>query len=209
MMIAKSLRIGVVFLLLSSALTLKAQQLGYGFSFKLDFYSRYSNPPDAKLSPSAGSVLLNLGLSPKVWIGSKDFSVSPEAGFMISPLALSSRDYKGLGAVAFPVMLKFHFLGLSNFNASDNFGFSLGVGRQWNRTELFGLSSDASDLGVERSFFKTWNLEADFGFGLSGFNVHAFVRYGWNNALDANSLNIGMGYDFNVPALKKYTDPDF
>lgn len=184
-------------------------QVGLGFNLKNDLYLRYQNPEDGISSNSAGSALLNIGLGPKIWVGNKNVAFSAEAGASISPFALSVGEYKGLGAVAFPVMGKINFLGLTTLDNEDKFGFAIGGGWQWSRTELFGVKNELAEKGLSRSMFRTYVVELDVGFGLSGFNIHGFVRYGWNNDMDANTLNIGMGYDFNINSLKKYTDPEF
>lgn len=188
-------------------------QVGYGVTLKTELYSRYVNPESPNVvdepSTSAGSALLNLGIGPKLWFGGKNVSFSPEAAVVFSPFALSSKDYKGLGALSFPIMAKFHFLGMTNFNRDGKFGFALGAGIQYTRTELFGLQNSASDIGVERGYFKTYVVEADFGFGLSGFDLHGLVRYGFNKDSDANTLSIGIGYNFNIPCLKEALDSDF
>lgn len=186
-----------------------SQNVAWGGTIKNELYTRYANPSDDIASRSAGSALLNIGLGPKVWIGSGDFTFSPEASFMFSPFALSTGDYKGLGAISFPILAKFEFLGNSNFNDDGKFGFSIGGGVQYSKTELWYLKGSFKEQGVSRGFFRTYIIEGDFGYGISGFNVHLFVRYGWANNSDANTLNIGIGYDFNVPKLKKETDPEF
>lgn len=195
------------FIILSSAELIG--QVGYGFTAKTELYSRYKNPPDGIASPSAGSGLLNIGLGPKIWFGNENFSFSPEAVVVFSPFALSSGDYKGLGAVSFPIMAKFQFGGMSNFNRDGKFGFAIGAGIQYSRTEAFGLKSSFEELGVSRSYFKTYIIEADFGFGLSGFDLHGLVRYGFNKDIDANTLSIGIGYNFNIPCLEEAINSDF
>ena len=172
-------------------------------------YNRYANPSDDIASRSAGSALLNVGFGPKLWIGSDDFAFSPEASFMFSPLALSTGNYKGLGAISFPILGKFEFLGNSNLNHDGKFGFSIGGGVQFSRTEMWYLKDSFEEDGVSRGMFRTYVIEADFGYGVSGFDLHLFVRYGWSNDTDANTLNIGLGYDFNVPKLRKATNSDF
>jgi len=71
------------------------------------------------------------------------------------------------------------------------------------------LDGDFSARGVERPFFRTYVAEIDFGYGTRGFDAHLFIRYGWQPGDDGNTLNIGLGYDFNVPRLIKETDPEF
>ena len=199
----------VISLTLLSLSTLAAQQVGYGVGLRLGAYDWYGNPPDDIASRSAGSAILNIGISPKLWFGGNDFSISPEVGVVFSPLALSLGDYKGLGAVSFPMMVKFEFLGNSNFNRDGKLGFSIGGGIQYNKTELWYLKPSFKEQGVNRSNFKTYIIEVDFGYGLSGFDAHVFVRYGWNNSLGANTFSIGIGADLNVPVLIDATDPDF
>ena len=202
----------VVFLTLAFMLLgvyAQAQNFGYGGTLRTELYSHYSNPPDGIASRSAGSAILNLGIGPKIWVGGPDFTFAPEVSVIFSPLALSISDFKGLGAVSFPIIGKFEFLGNSNLNKDGKFGFSIGGGVQYNRTELWYLKPSVREEGVERSFFRTYVIEADFGYGLSGFDVHFFIRYGFANDTDANSLNIGIGYDFNLPLLKKATDSNF
>ena len=196
------------FILFVFVTTLSAQ-IGYGLTAKTELYSRYKNPPDDIASPSAGSALLNIGIGPKLWFGGDGFAISPEAAVVFSPFALSTGDFKGLGAVSFPIIVKAQFAGLSNFNRDGKFGFSIGGGIQYTRTELFGLDGDLTEQGVERSYYKTYIIEGDFGFGLSGFNLHGLVRYGFNTDLDANTISIGIGYDFNIPRLKEALDSDF
>lgn len=184
-------------------------QVAYGFTLKTELYSRYSNPPDEVASASAGSALLNIGLGPKLWFGGRNMTFSPEVAVIFSPFALSTGDFKGLGAVSFPIIGKFQFLGMSNLNKDGKFGFAVGGGLQYTRTELFGLKESFEEKGVQRKYFKTYVVEADFGFGLSGFNLHGLVRYGFNTSIDANTMSIGIGYDFNVPYLKKATNSEF
>ncbi len=200
----------ILFSLLTVTLSgLSAQKVAWGATFKHDLYNRYANPSDDIASRSAGSALINIGFGPKMWIGNGDFAFSPEATIMWSPFALSTRDYKGLGALSFPILGKFEFLGISNVNHDGNFGFSIGGGVQFSKTELWYLKDSFQEQGVERSMFRTYIVEAAFGYGMSGFDVHFFVRYGWSGGTDANTLNIGMGYDFNIPKLREETDSDF
>ncbi len=190
-------------------MTSYAQSVAWGGTFRHELYNRYANPSDDIASRSAGSAIINIGLGPKLWIGGEDISFSPEVTFMWSPLALSTGDFKGLGALSFPILGKLEFFGNSNFNKDGKFGFSIGGGVQYSKTELWYLKGSFEEQGVERSFFRTYVIEADFGYGISGFDVHLFVRYGWANDSDANTLNIGFGYDFNVPRLKKATNSEF
>lgn len=198
----------IFFLAFSINLTSLSAQFGYGFTASNDLYHRYVNPPEGKAAQASGSAILNIGLGPKIWIGGKKVSFSAETQAVIGFLGLSTQDYKGLGTVAFPFIGKFNFKGLSTFDREGKFGWSIGGGIQYNKTELFGLTDEFASKGVERKFFPTYIIQAGYGFGLSGFTAHGIVRYGFNNETKANSLNIGLQYDFNVPMLKKITSPE-
>lgn len=183
-------------------------QINLGTTITHDLYNRYANPRDGIAHNGNGSVILNLGLGPKLWIGGENFSVSFESQAVIGLFGLSMPDTKGLGNLAFPMMAKLNFAGVSGMNKEGRFGLSLGGGLQYNRTELYFLGKDYKERGVERSYFKTYVIQAGYGFGISGFAVQFFVRYGFNPDLDgANSLNIGFQYDLNFKKMKNIDDP--
>ena len=188
--------------------TSMSAQFGIGGVVTNDIYQRYQNPSDDISYSGAGSLLLNLGVGPKVWVGGPDFSVSVETQANLGFLGLGLKDYKGLGMVSFPVMAKFNFAGLSALDREGRFGFSIGGGIQWNKTELYYLSNDAEAEGVTRDYFKTYVGEVSYGFGISGFAGQAYLRVGVNPDIDANTVNFGLKYDFNIPKLRKITDPE-
>jgi hypothetical protein len=182
-------------------------QFGYGLTATNDLYHRYSNPKDGIASPSAGSAILNLGVGPKIWIGSRKVTFSAEALANIGFLGLASKDYKGLGTVSYPIMGKLNFNGLSGLDKEGQLGFSIGGGIQYAKTELFGLSDEYKAKGVKRSLFKTYIAQAGYGFGLSGFAVQGFLRYGWNKE-KANTYSVGIQWDFNYKQLQKISNPE-
>ncbi len=202
-------KIMLSFLLMTSMSVVASAQFGIGATLSNDFYNRYSNPSDDIAHSANGSILLNLGLGPKIWVGGESFSISLESQAVIGFFGISVPDTKGLGNLAFPIMAKMNFAGMSGMNKEGRFGLSLGGGIQYNRTELYYLSNDYEERGVERSYFKTYIIHAGYGFGISGFAAQFFVRYGFNPDLDgANSLNIGIQYDFNFSKLKNIDDPN-
>lgn len=183
-------------------------QFGIGMTVTNDFYNRYSNPSDSIAHDANGSVLLNLGLGPKIWVGGEKVSLSLETYANLGILGLSLPDFKGFGNVSFPVLAKLNFGGLAGTNKEGRFGLSLGGGLQWNKTELYYLSNSFEDRGVNRDIFRTYVIQAGVGFGLTGFGGQFFVRYGFNPDLDGgNSLNLGLQFDFNFLKLKKIDDP--
>ncbi|MBT8191167.1 MAG: hypothetical protein HKO89_01720 [Saprospiraceae bacterium] len=201
-------RLLILFLFALTSLTTMHAQTGIGLTISNDLYNRYVNPKDGIESPSNGSVLLNLAIGPKIWLGSESFSFSAEAQANWGILALSLADYKGLGSASFPIMGKFNFAGLSGLNKEGRFGFSIGGGIQFNKTEIYYQTNDFKEKGGERSFFKTYVIQAGYGFGISGFTMHGFVKYGFDPDVDgASNLHIGIQYDFNIPKLSKISDP--
>lgn len=185
-------------------------QFGYGFTASNDLYHRYVNPKvdGDNTSRSSGSALLNLGVGPKIWIGGPKISFSAEAQAVFGFLGVSSSESKGLGTVAFPIMGKLNFKGLSTFDREGKMGFSIGSGVQYNKTEFYGVTDEFKSKGLKRDYFLTYVVQAGYGFGLSGFTAHGIVRYGFNPDSKANTLNIGLQYDFNRPMLKKITNPE-
>ncbi|MBT8229339.1 MAG: hypothetical protein KJO50_03705, partial [Bacteroidia bacterium] len=96
----------------------------------------------------------------------------------------------------------------SGLNKEGRFGFSIGGGIQFNKTEIYYQTNDFKEKGGERSFFKTYVIQAGYGFGISGFTMHGFVKYGFDPDVDgASNLHIGIQYDFNIPKLSKISDP--
>ena len=184
-------------------------QFGIGLTASHDIYQYYQNPDDAlDESTSAGSALLNLGLGPKIWMGNNDFSISLEAQATIGFFGLSIRDYKGLGTASFPIMAKFNFAGLSGLDKEGKFGWSMGAGIQYNKTELYYLNDSFEEKGGERDLFRTYVGQVGYGFGMSGFSAHAFIRFGYHPDSGARSFNIGLQYDFNIPKLRQIVDPE-
>lgn len=183
-------------------------QFGYGLTASTDLYHRYVNPADGKSNPAAGSAILNIGLGPKIWIGGKKISFSAEGQAVLGILGLSSSEYKGMGTMAFPILAKINFGGLSTFDREGKMGWSIGGGLQYNKTEFYGLQDEFAKKGVVRKYFTTYVIQGGYGFGLSGFTAHGIVRYGFNTDDKTSTLNIGLQYDFNTPMLKKITNPE-
>jgi len=193
----------------SISLSIAYGQFGIGLTASHDLYHYYQNPDDElDESTSAGSALINLGIGPKIWMGGNDFSVSLEAQASIGLFGLSIRDYKGLGTTSFPIMAKFNFAGLSGLDKEGKFGWSIGAGIQYSKTELYYLKNSFEEKGGTRDLFKTYIGQVGYGFGMSGFTAHGFIRFGYHPDDGARTLNIGLQYDFNIPKLKEITDPE-
>jgi len=183
-------------------------QVGIGLTVSNDLYNRYQNPQDDVAYEGSGSFLLNFGLGPKLWLGGEDFSISAEAQATLGFFGLALKDFKGLGNASFPLIARLNFGGLSGLNKEGKFGWSVGGGLQYNRTELYYVSGGFKEDGGERSMFKTYVGEFAYGFGLSGFTAAGVLRIGYNSETKANTFNLGLQYDFNIPKLKEIANPE-
>ena len=192
-----------IFCLLFSLMTFTSiySQVGIGLTGGLDLYQRYSND-DSIAYGSAGSAVANLFIGPKIWLGGDKMSLSVETQANLGLLGLAVKDYKGLGMVAFPVIGRLNFQGLSGLDKEGKVGFSIGGGIQ------YYLANSFEDQGVERSFFRTYIIDTAVGFGMSGFAGSVYLRYGFDPNSSANSFNLGLQFDFNIPKLKSITDPN-
>jgi len=195
--------LGVVVLIIFSIQT-GASQFNLGVVSGGDLYQRFVNPiDDTGADRSSGSAIMNASIGLKVWIGAPAASLSIESYLNSGSLALNIEEYKGLGALSFPVLAKLNFKGLSAFNIiEDKSGWSIGGGIQWNKTEVYGLSSAARAQGVERKYFPTYIAEVSFGTGTKSKVREFYIRYGLNPELSANSLNIGVNTTFSIPFFK-------
>lgn len=184
-------------------------QFGIGLTASTDIYTRFDNPDEdnADQYGGAGSFLLNLGAGPKIWVGAPKFSFSVEAQAQIGLLGLALKDYKGMGTHSIPIIANLNFGGLTALDREGKFGWSFGGGIQYNKTEIYHLTDDAENAGVKRDYFTTYVGQIGYGFGLSGFAVKGILRLGYNPDTKANSLNLGVQYDFNIPKLKEISDP--
>jgi len=183
-------------------------QFGFGFTVSNDLYQRYTNPKDVVGARSSGNAILNLGLGPKIWVGSKKVSASIEAQVNMGFTAFSLSSYQGMGSVSFPMMFKLNFRGVSTFDKEMETGLNIGVGLQKSKTEWYGISKEDYDIGVRRSFFDTYVAQVGYGGGISGFAASLFVRYGFHPDTDASTLNVGLQYDFNRTMMKKIKSPE-
>lgn len=185
-------------------------QFGYGLTFSNDIYNRYTNPEqkDIDVYEGNGSLLLNFGLGPKIWIGAPKFSFSLETQAKIGMLGLALKDFKGIGNHSIPIIGRFNFGGLTALDKEGKFGWSIGGGIQLNKTELYYTSNEYTDRGIDRNYFKTFVGQIAYGFGLSGFAIQGVFRVGYNPDTKANSFNFGLQYDLNVPKLRQISSPE-
>lgn len=190
----------IVIIILSVFFVNQAQsQINIGFLTGYDLYQRYVNPEDASgLDRSSGSVILNTSIGAKIWLSTKVVGISVESYGNIGLLALNVEEFKGLGAFSLPVIGKLNFKGLTGVNKIKSFGYYIGGGVQWNKTELYGLSSDAKTKGVVRDFYKTYVIELGLGSGSREKSTEFFVRYGFNGGSPSSNLHIGVNTSYSL-----------
>ena len=185
-----------------------AAQVGVGFVFGGDWYQWYQNPERAseEALPASGNAVLNLIIGPKVWFGGERFSLSLEGCVNWGATAFDMHEYKGMGAMAFPLLAKLNFGTLSGFSNGGGKGFYLGGGMQYSRTELYGTTAEFRD-NTTRQFFRTWVGEIGFGSGMDNFTSSNFVRIGIGEN-KAFTLNIGSILDFDIKGFAKTLKED-
>ncbi|MFN8278888.1 MAG: hypothetical protein U0V49_01245 [Saprospiraceae bacterium] len=179
-------------------------QFNAGLVFGSDFYQQYANPvsgttTSGRSSGSVGSFILGA----EVMAGARNFSIGVQASANLAPLALDINEYKGLGAVAFPVMAKLNFGALSGFSSKLTGGY-LGGGLQWSRTELFGLNS--KHRNVERDLYSCPFGELGLGGGFGGLTGVFYVRLGFGPD-KRRVLNIGITTRIDFKKNKQLFSP--
>lgn len=192
----------LLLILLLFTFTRSNAQVGLGLVYASDLYQWYANPVvegvDAKRS--SGAAISSIALGPKLWMGGNSFSFSLEAQANFAPFSFDVNEYKGLGAVAFPLLGKFNFGAASGFNEDKLLGWSIGGGIQYNRTELFGLTQKFDH--IERDFFPTYVGEASVNLGIAGFDFAFYLRLGFAEDM-ARSMNIGYSLNFNFGQMSR------
>jgi hypothetical protein len=196
----------LVFLLYSLVLN---AQIGFGTVGGLDIYQRFSNPEDNLAYPAAGNLLFNFIYGPKIFVGSKNLSASLETQANIGLTSLAVKNFKGVGALSFPILCKLNFKGLSGFSTGLSSGYAIGAGIQFSKTELFGLLNEYENKGVKRDFFKTYFAQIDFGYGSFGIDGSFYLRLGYNPEKKSNTFNFGLVYNSNHTFRKKMNKKNY
>lgn len=153
-------------------------QLGLGRVTGLDFYQRHRIPNyNGHHGHSTGSAMANIVLGPKVWVGGRLFSVSVEGAVSYAPFAFDVGDSKGLGALSFPISVDLNYGGLSGFSVQSKYGFSLGAGVSFHRTELYFVKDEYTETR-EEGFYRVYFGQAAVGVGSGGSDLRLYARYG-------------------------------
>lgn len=206
-MISQVFRLSFVTFFLSFS-TLMSGQVGVGFVTGIDLYQRYTNPVDNIAGEASGNALLNLVFGPKVWVGGKDFSFSVELPASLGVTGFSVKDYKGMGLASLPLLGMINLKGNSGLVRDGGLGFSLGGGIMRYKTELYGLTDEFIDLGVTRDWEQVYVVQAELGFGVTGFTGKIYTRYGFSNDTDKlRTFSIGILTDFNLIMMRQIDDP--
>ncbi len=167
----------VLYLLFSSFIPVKSQ-CKFDILLGTDVYQWYKNPVDPQVTDSPGSAGQIFGINAgfKFSGGGSNIGLAAECGGNFAPLAFDFPRYKGLGAAAYYVLGKINFGALTGFSKDQLFGFSVGAGLQYSRTELFGLIHKYDYLS--RKWFQTYIGEIAVGGGFSQFLIMAYFRLG-------------------------------
>ncbi|MDX1685138.1 MAG: hypothetical protein R3275_07870 [Saprospiraceae bacterium] len=178
-------------------------QVGIGITTGIDLYQFYDkgDPDELVRSSTSGSAITNIILGPKIWIGGPRLSVSLEAPVNWGMFHFDVNEFKGMGALAFPLGAKLNFGATSGFSNVDLVGFSLGGGIQYMNTEIYGTKRSFKDE-IETGYFSTYYGEMAFGMGLAGFDLSLYFRYGRGEAEEMN-LNIGLITNINISHMKR------
>lgn len=169
----------------------------------MDLYQWYKNPKcneaAATRSSSSGTSILAFPLGARFITGVNNFSLSFEASANIGLFSVDINEFKGVGSLAFPLIIKFNQGGLSGFSKNKLLGYSIGGGIQYSRTELFGLTSSFNYL--TRDFFPTYVGEISIGGGVNGASVvfNNRIGIGPKNSFTLNSgIIIYMNFHKNM-----------
>lgn len=186
------------------SMTASNAQIGLGMVSGLDLYQYYRIPDYGQVKGhSTGSAIANFIFGPKIWLGGEVFSVSVEGAVSFAPFAFNLGDYKGLGAVSFPMSVDLNFMGLSGFSREAKGGFSIGAGMSFNRTELYFVKDDFSESRTS-GFYRVYYGQVAYGYGSGGTNVSLYVRYGQG---EKSSMFITSGIKISVNYLMNKKEP--
>lgn len=174
-------------------------------------YQRYPpqqfNFPDTR---SVGQVLNVLpGVGGGLLIGDKRyFAFSLEGQANYYPFSFDLVEYKGMGAVSFPVLGLFHIFLNSSFREEPDPDFKkpptsrtfiyFGGGVQWMATEFQARPQDYQKQ--YNPFFMTYVGEVGLGMGLNGSIFAIFGRFGMD---DQEGISIDVGIKIGSDGLSK------
>lgn len=198
----------LAFFFLISTVPLSAQ-FGVGLTTGIDFYQLYDQGEKANQvkSTTTGSVLANIIFGPKIWLGGSKFSFSLEAPVNWGMLALDVNEYKGLGALAFPISGKFNFGAASGFNDLQVLGWNFGGGVQFTNTEIYYTENLFKDR-IETGFIRTYFAEIGASFGMGGADFNLYVRYGRNDQA-SRVVHVGLVMNANLLFIGKIRERDY
>lgn len=143
-----------------------AQKIRAGYSLYLDFnlYHWYKTPINSVPNTKSAGQLLNLfpigGFG--VWMGVPgSATLGLEGGMDYMPFSFDTKEKNGLGAVSFPVLLRWTQPFKSQSGIAPFLGF--GIGEQWNRIGLYARPSAVAQ--DPHPYFRTYIAELSLGMG--------------------------------------------
>lgn len=175
-------------------------QINTSLIIGLELYQRYTNPEDfgpTDNGRSSGAVIPGVPIGLELSYGRGNHGVAVEGGFNLAPWAIDIDHPKGWGALSFPMLFKYNFGALSPTSKTKLWGYALGGGVQYSRTELFGLNSKFRNL--DRKFFSSYIAQLDLGGGIGGFSAYLYLRLGIG---DGKSFTTNIGLNSKVSLFK-------
>jgi hypothetical protein len=174
--------------------TSQAQSFGLDIGLEWSAYQRYQRPTTHQFSTisndnnSAGQILnivpnLRLGM---ILTDLGSWGIALHTGLTYSPFSVDIDQYKGMGAISFPLTLSYQFY------FDDNVFLSLGGGVQFSKIEMGARSPEFSN--IPNPFFMTYVGEISIG-GFSSYyiaiGITGFARVGFNQH-QAHTLDVGL-----------------
>ena len=190
-----------VFLILVAAIsftTMSYAQFGIGRYASWGSYKWDKNPTtnSPEFKGSSGTALVNLSMGPNLCFGTEDFRLIVNGYAQFAPFSLSLTQMKGLGTASFGSMSK---VSITPYGLS---GFSIGVGWQTTKTDLYARPDACKDM--QRDWysvlygylaFSIWEeVEYIDGFTNKVRQTDFFVKYG-RGKNSAIMFEIGVSVD--------------
>ncbi len=185
---------------LAISINAKAQNINFHLTGDYNIYSRYVNPHGINdtVASSAGQlfgILPSLGIATFFGSDKFAFSIDSKANIKLYTIHYNIKKFKGISSIDFPVIGKLNY-GFYMKKHDIEGHFHIGIGQQWNKTELF-----FNRKNFHRNYYSTYVVEIALGIGNAKYSNSFFIRYGFGQN---NSGSFNCGINYNVGSTKKY-----
>jgi hypothetical protein len=187
----------IPFFVILALITFKLNaQIKIGITYGGDFYQNYKNPKvkGDSLGRSSGNYWLNIAMGPKIWYKGCNYSISLESQANWGITAFDLKENKGMGNLAFPIMVKYNTGLLEGHKFYGLNEYSIGVGIQYNKTEIYGFK-DKYKNHHPRGYFRTYFVDLSMHTLSDSPSLdYLYIRFGLGEQ-GALCINIGMMWD--------------